>query len=253
MALAKVLVVDDEQDLVWAMRYTLIAEGYEVLTASNGIEAITIAQSSQPNLIILDIMMPHIDGFQVCHILRRDQILASVPILFLSKQCSIKDRITGLDDGADDYLGKPFDFGELKARIRALLRRSGHVSATHDTASSILSYADLRLDLRTHQVTTGKTTALLTPAEFDLLRHFLSHQGEIFSSQQLLQIVWNHDPDSCEHGLVRWHIMNLRAKIEPDNGVPTYLRTVPRHGYIMGNMEIQEEPMPKVQNNMLVR
>jgi DNA-binding response OmpR family regulator len=238
MALAKILIVDDEQDLVWAVRYTLISEGYEVLTASNGIEAITIAQSSQPDLIILDIMMPHIDGIQVCHILRRDQHLASVPILFLSKQCSITDRITGLDDGADDYLGKPFDFGELKARLRALLRRAGHASVMHDTVSTILSYADLRLDLHTHQVTTKKTTVLLTPAEFDLLRHFLSHQGEIFSSQQLLQQVWSHDPDSCEHGLVRWHIMNLRTKIEPDSSTPVYLRTIPRHGYIMGDQHV---------------
>jgi DNA-binding response OmpR family regulator len=237
MALAKILMVDDEQDLVWAVRYTLIAEGYEVLTASNGIEAITLAQSSQPDLIILDIMMPHIDGIQVCHILRRDQHLATVPILFLSKQCSITDRITGLDDGADDYLGKPFDFGELKARLRALLRRGAIAPVAHDVVTSVLNYADLHLDLRTHQVTTKKTTVLLTPAEFDLLRHFLTHQGEIFSSQQLLQQVWSYDPDASEHGLVRWHIMNLRAKIEPDCGQPVYLRTVPRHGYIMGDAE----------------
>jgi DNA-binding response OmpR family regulator len=238
MPLAKILIVDDEQDLVWAVRYTLIAEGYDVLTASNGVEAITIAQSSQPDLIILDIMMPHIDGIQVCHILRRDQHLAAVPILFLSKQCSINDRISGLDDGADDYLGKPFDFGELKARLRALLRRAGHPTVTHDTMASILSYTDLRLDLRTHQVMTKKTTVLLTPAEFDLLRHFLAHQGEIFSSQQLLKQVWSHEPDSCEHGLVRWHIMNLRAKIEPDSSTPIYVRTIPRHGYIMGDPDI---------------
>jgi DNA-binding response OmpR family regulator len=236
MALAKILIADDEQDLVWAVRYTLIAEGYEVLTAGNGLEAITVAQQMQPDLIILDIMMPHVDGIQVCHILRRDQHLAAVPILFLSKQCSITDRITGLDDGADDYLGKPFDFGELKARLRALLRRAGHAISSHEAAPAVMSYADLRLDLRTHQVMTKKTMVLLTPAEFDLLRHFLSHQGEIFSSQQLLQLVWGQDPHLSEHGLVRWHIMNLRAKIEPDSGTPTYLRTVPRHGYIMGEL-----------------
>jgi DNA-binding response OmpR family regulator len=235
MALAKILIADDEQDLTWAVRHTLLAEGYEVLIANNGIEAITIAQSSQPDLIILDIMMPHINGIQVCHILRRDQYLASVPILFLSKQCSISDRINGLDDGADDYLGKPFDFDELKAHLRALLRRAGNAPPTHDTASTILSYADLRLDLRTHTVTTKKTTVLLTPAEFDLLRHFLTHQGEIFSCQQLLQQVWSHDPVLCEHGLVRWHIMNLRAKIEPEHSPPIYVRTIPRHGYIMGD------------------
>jgi DNA-binding response OmpR family regulator len=237
MALAKILIADDEQDLVWAVCHTLIAEGYEVLTANDGVEAITIAQSSQPDLIILDIMMPHVDGIQVCHILRRDQQLSAVPILFLSKQSSITDRIAGLDDGADDYLGKPFDFGELKARIRALLRRAGHPSAMHDTTPSILSYADLHLDLRTHHVTINDTTVLLTPAEFDLLRHFLTHQGELFSSQQLLQQVWHYEPDSCEHGLVRWHIMNLRAKIELDSSVPIYVRTIPRHGYIMGDPE----------------
>lgn len=234
----KILIVDDEQDLVWAVRYTLIAEGYKVLIANNGIEAISIAYNSQPDLIILDIMMPHIDGIQVCQILRRDPQLTSVPILFLSKQCSIADRISGLDDGGDDYLGKPFDFGELKARIRALLRRAGHNLVTPEMIVSILSYADLRLDLRTHQVTTRKKTVLLTPAEFELLRHFLSHQGEIFSSQQLLQQVFKHDPDSSEIGLVRWHIKNLRAKIESDSSTPTYLRTVSRHGYIMGDTEL---------------
>jgi DNA-binding response OmpR family regulator len=235
MALAKVLIVDDEQDLVWAVRHTLIAEGYDVLVANNGIEAITIAQNNHPDLILLDIMMPHVDGIQACHILRRDQKLAAVPILFLSKQCSISDRIAGLDDGADDYLGKPFDFGELKARMRALLRRSGHVTPIHDPTPLTLSYADLRLDLRTHQVTTPRTTVLLTPAEFDLLRHLLSHQGEIFSTEQLLQSVWNLDPELSEHGMVRWHVMNLRAKIEPDTHKPIYLRTIPRHGYIMGD------------------
>lgn len=235
MALAKVLIADDEQDLVWALRQTLTAEGYEVLVASDGIEAITIAQQSRPDLFILDIMMPHVDGTQVCHILRRDQQLAAIPILFLSKQCSISDRIAGLDDGADDYLGKPFDFGELKARMRALLRRVGHPSASQDTAPAVLSYADLQLDLRTHQATTNHTTVLLTPAEFDLLRHFLTHQGQLFSSQQLLQLVWNHDADSSEYGMVRWHVMNLRTKIEPDSSSPIYLRTVPRHGYILGD------------------
>jgi DNA-binding response OmpR family regulator len=237
MALAKVLIVDDEQDLVWAVRNTLVAEGYEVFTASNGIEAITVAQQSQPDLIVLDVMMPHINGIQVCHILRRDQHLASVPILLLSQQCSISDRISGLDDGADDYLGKPFDLGELKARLRALLRRAGNVTVTPEAPAAILSYADLRLDLHTRQVTTRKTTVLLTPAEFDLLRYFLTHQGEIFSSQQLLQQVWNQDPALNDHGMVRWHIMNLRAKIEPDASTPIYLQTVPRHGYIMRTPE----------------
>jgi DNA-binding response OmpR family regulator len=234
MSASKILVVDDEQDLVWAVKYTLSDEGYDVLTARNGVEAIAAAQQHHPDLVVLDIIMPEMDGVQVCHRLRRDPCLATVPILFLTMRDTIEDRVNGLDEGGDDYLVKPFDLDELKARIRALLRRAkaGRV-APLSAQSSLLMLDDLRLDLRTHEVYLGKKSLLLTPAEFDLLRHFLMHSGEVLTTQQLLEQVWGYTSETTAPGLVRWHIMNLRNKIEPNPANPIYLRTVPRHGYIM--------------------
>ena len=148
MAASKILVVDDEQDLVWAVKYTLSDEGYKVLTASNGVKAMAAAQQHHPDLIVLDIIMPEMDGVQVCHRLRRDPGLAAVPILFLTMRDTIEDRVNGLDEGGDDYLVKPFDFSELKARIRALLRRSkaGQPAST-TVPSSLLILDQLRMDL----------------------------------------------------------------------------------------------------------
>lgn len=234
MSTPKVLVVDDEQDLVWAVKYTLADEGYQVLTACNGVEAIAATQQQHPDLIILDIIMPEMDGVQVCHRLRRDPSLAAVPILFLTMRNTIEDRVNGLDGGGDDYLVKPFDLNELKARIRALLRRAGKVrTAPLSPPPSLLALGDLSLDPRTHEVYLGKKSLLLTPAEFDLLRYFMIHTGEVFSCQQLLEQVWGYTAETADPGLVRWHIMNLRNKIEPNPASPSYLRTVPRHGYIM--------------------
>lgn len=234
MTAPKVLVVDDEQDLVWAVRYTLADEGYEVLTASNGLEGIEAAQRQHPDLVILDIIMPELDGVQVCRRLRRDPSLAAVPILFLTMRNTIEDRINGLDGGGDDYLVKPFDLGELKARIRALLRRAGKArTAPLSAPASLLMLGELSLDLRTHEAFLGKKSVPLTPAEFDLLHFFLAHAGEIVTTQQLLEQVWGYSCDTADPSLVRWHIMNLRNKIEPNPACPIYLRTVPRHGYIM--------------------
>lgn len=236
MSAAKILFVDDEPDIVWAVRYTLSDEGYEVITAGNGAEAISAARHSHPDLVILDIMMPVLDGLQVCHTLRRDQRLAAVPILLLSRRDSLQDRINGLNDGADDYLVKPFDFGELKARVSALLRRSGRTRPAHAAPVAQLTYRGLTLDLRSHKVSVNNQSILLTPVEFDLLRHMLTHQGEVFSSEQLLQHIWNDEHQTRDLGMVRWHVMKLRSKIEPDPAAPTYLRTVPRHGYMLGDV-----------------
>jgi two-component system OmpR family response regulator len=233
---AKILIVDDEPDIVWSLRYTLADEGYDVLTAGSGADAILAAVQSRPDLVILDMVLPDLDGRQVCRTLRRDQGLAAVPILFLSRRDSVADRVDGLNSGADDYLAKPFDFGELKARIAALLRRAGRAGTT-PLAEAQLTYRDLALDLRSHHVTVGKRSILLTPAEFELLRHLLSHQGEVFSSEQLLQHLWHDDEAGRDQGLVRWHVMKLRAKIEQNPAQPRYLRTVPRHGYMLGGID----------------
>lgn len=236
--MARILLVDDEQDLVWAVRHSLSDESYEVLTAYDGVEALTIARRHRPDLVILDIIMPHLDGLQVCQRLRRDPTLAAVPILFLTERSAIEDRITGLDEGGDDYLVKPFDLRELKARVRALLRRGrsapeGRPGFPGFEGQDSLVVGPLTLDLRICQVGMGEKTVQLTPTEFDLLHHLMIHPGEVFSSQQLLRQVWGYPPATADPGLVRWHIKNLRAKIEPDPAHPVYIRTVPRHGYIL--------------------
>lgn len=236
MSMARILLVDDEQDLVWAVQRSLSDEGYEVLTAYNGVEALAVARRHRPDVVILDIVMPLLDGLQVCRRLRRDLTLATVPILFLTERSAIEDRITGLDEGGDDYLIKPFDLQELKARVRALLRRRRSApegGPGPKGQDSLLVVGPLTLDLHTCQASVGEKTVQLTPTEFDLLHHLMSHPGEVFSSPHLLQQVWGYPPETADPGLVRWHIKNLRAKIEPDPAHPVYLRTVPRHGYIL--------------------
>jgi len=235
----RILVVDDEQDLVWALRHSLNDEGYEVLTACDGMEALAVARRQRPDLVILDIVMPRLDGLQVCHRLRRDPTLAAVPILFLTVRSAIEERVTGLDEGGDDYLVKPFDLRELKARVQALLRRGQRAPEGGPGLEGRTSLVvdSLTLNLHTCQVRVGEKTAQLTPTEFDLLHHLMAHPGQIFSSQQLLRQVWDYPPGTADPGLVRWHIKNLRAKIEPNPARPTYIRTIPRHGYLFVKRE----------------
>jgi DNA-binding response OmpR family regulator len=235
MPMARILLVDDEQDLVWAVRHSLTDEGHEVLTAYDGVEALNVAQRHRPDLIVLDIVMPRLNGLQVCRSLRRDPTLAAVPILFLTVCSAIEDRIRGLDEGGDDYIVKPFDLGELKARVRALLRRARSAlqgGPGPEDPDSLLVVGSLALNLHTCQVRVREKTAQLTPTEFDLLHHLIAHAGEVFSSQQLLQQVWGYPPRTADPALVRWHIKNLRVKIELDPAHPVYIRTVPRHGYM---------------------
>jgi DNA-binding response OmpR family regulator len=271
--MARILLVDDEQDLVWAVQHGLNDEGHEILTAYDGLEALAIARRHRPDLVILDIVMPRLDGLQVSRRLRRDPTLAAVPILFLTVRSTIEDRVAGLDEGGDDYLVKPFDLGELKARVRALLRRvrmsrsstPGHPAdgPGPEDQDFLLVIGPLTLDLRSRQVRVrekpvqfsylvagtvsitdtlsrsstpgqqGEKTVQLTPAEFDLLHHLMLHPGEVFSSTQLLRQVWGYPPETADPGLVRWHMRNLRAKIEPDPAHPLYLLTIPHHGYIL--------------------
>jgi DNA-binding response OmpR family regulator len=231
-----VLLADDERDLVWAVEHSLRHDGYQVLAAYDGAEALAIAQRQRPDLIILDILMPGLDGLQVCRILRQDPILAAIPVLFLTVRSSVEDRIAGLDGGGDDYLVKPFDLEELKARIRALVRRDHSadtkVEDTEET-SSLLIVGGLTLDLKTCQIRVAGRTEQLTPTEFELCYYLMTHPGEAFSSKQLLQQVWDYAPHTADPSLVRGHIKNLRAKIEPDPEHPIYIHSIPRHGYLL--------------------
>lgn len=228
--MAYILLADDETDLVWAVRYRLSGEGYEVATACNGEEALALARRRRPDLVILDIIMPRLDGLQVCQELRSDPSLAAVPILFLTAKSAVEDRLKGLDSGGDDYLPKPFDVRELQSRVRALLRRS---RATPETHSHTLVIGPLILEPDTYQVRVKEKAVLLTPTQFKLLYHLMSHAGKVFSERELLQQVWGYPLEAADLGVVRWHVKKLRERIEPDPARPIYIRTVPRHGYTL--------------------
>ena len=240
--MVRILLVDDEPHLIWALQHSLTDEGYEVLSASDGAQAIALGQRFPPDLIILDIVMPRLNGHEVCQRLRRDPALAAVPILFLTALSAIDDRITGLDEGGDDYMIKPFNMRELKAHIRALLRRSQRYvnrGSEQENGRGSLVLGSLTLDMDTCRARANGETVQLTPAEFQLLHYLITHHGKVFSSQELLQEVWGYPPDTTEPSLVRWHIKNLRAKLEPDPEQPTFIHTIPHHGYILEEGWIQ--------------
>ena len=231
-----ILVVDDEPDLVWAIQRHLQNAGYEVFTAHDGMDALAVARRHRPALVVLDINMPVLDGLEVCQRMREDPILASILILFLTVSSTISHRVLGLDRGADDYMTKPFDLLELNARIRALLRRDRSLSNPNQgdsVQSSTLTVGEITLDLHTSKVQVKEKESELTPIEFDLLYFLMAHPQEVFTSRQLLQMVWNYPDEISNSGLVRWHVKNLRNKIEVDPEQPNYIVTVARQGYML--------------------
>jgi len=231
-----ILLVDDEPDLIWAIQRSLTFAGYGTLTAKDGIEALSIARRHFRDLVILDINMPGLDGLEVCRQIRQDPALSSTPILFLTHRGATIDRINGLDEGGDDYLAKPFDLLELKAHIRALLRRNQKTTNATQAApanQSVLAAGPMTLDAQSRQVYLHDQVIQLTSTEFDLLYFLMVHPSKVFSSKQLLQQVWNYPPETGDPSLVRWHMKNLRAKLEADPSHPTYLRSVARQGYML--------------------
>jgi len=225
--MALIMVVDDDPGVLTLVERGLKEEGHEIITARHGVQALRIMQEKRPNLVILDIIMPGTNGLEVCERMRHSPGLCDVPILFLTKKDEIEDRIEGLEAGADDYLGKPFDLRELQWRVRAILR--GTLEIPKDAALAIgpLSLAPATLEAKLWNKPVG-----LTPVEFELLYYLTKNVGKVISSDQLLQQVWGYPEDSRNTALVRMHIMNLRAKIEPDPRHPRFIKTVTRHGYV---------------------
>jgi two-component system response regulator RpaA len=227
--MARILVVDDDVYVADTMQRGLQKRGHEVATAYNGIEALGLVQEKIPDLIILDISMPRMNGIEVCRRLRSDEDTASIPIIFLTARSMIDDKIEGFEAGADDYLTKPFDIQELELRIKAILRRSQ--PPPPEPSASLLTAGPLSLNCHTFEAAINDRTVLLTPIEFELLHHLMSHLGEVFSSERLLQEVWDYPPGTGDPALVRMHIKNLRGKLENDAHNPILIRTVSRHGY----------------------
>ena len=217
-----VLVVDDEPTLVATLRFNLEREGYRVVTASDGEAAINLARSDHPDLLILDLMLPTIDGLQVCRTLRREM---SVPILMLTAKGDEVDKVVGLELGADDYVTKPFGMRELLARVRALLRRT-----EAGVEGEMLVTGDLQIDLRRREVTRAGRLLELKPKEMELLLFFVRNRGRAFTREQLLRDVWGYDFFG-DSRTVDVHVRWLRQKIEDDPGRPARLVTVRGTGY----------------------
>jgi DNA-binding response OmpR family regulator len=221
-------VVDDDADVADTIKRSLLNRGHLVDVVYDGVEALEAVRKKNPDLIVLDVVMPHMDGIEVCRRLRQDMQTAHVPIIFLTAMGRITDKLEGFEAGADDYLTKPFDIQELEVRVRAVLRRSlPQVPVQPD----VLTVGSLDLNLRTYQVHTGNKVALLTPVEFELLHHLMAHPGEVFSSERLLQEVWEYPAGTGDPALVRMHVKNIREKIEQNPRSPVHLCTVSRHGY----------------------
>lgn len=225
-----ILVIDDDELVSRTLQRALKLYDYQVMVANSGTEGLHVARRHRPDLLVLDVVMPGTDGYQVCRQVRGDPLLQEIPILFLTAKSKDEDKIEGFRAGADDYLSKPFNMQELQLRIKAILRRTGE-GYTNGTNISQVLVGDVILDTRTFKVTTPTGTTLLTNVQFDLLYHLMSNAGQVFTSQQLLQDVWDYPRDTGSPELVRAHIKNLRDKIEPEPAHPVFIRTIQGHGY----------------------
>ncbi len=217
-----ILVVDDKVSMRRLVQDYLEAEGFHVVTAENGRTALYTAQHEKPDLILLDIMMPEMDGYEFLRAYRKEQ---DTPVILLTARLEETDKVAGLELGADDYITKPFGMRELVARIRAVLRR-----ASHTTAASILRVADISLDQESREVRVGDSLVNLTPSEFDLLAALMAAPGRVFSREDLLRHLPGLPFEGAERS-VDVHISNLRKKIEPEANSPRYIETVFGVGY----------------------
>jgi two-component system response regulator RegX3 len=225
----RLLVVDDEDAILEFVSFNLRKEGYDVTTARDGDQALALADATSFDLVILDIMLPGTDGFEVC---RRLRAKGDVPVLFLSARDTELDKVVGLEIGGDDYLAKPFGIRELQARVKALLRRSATApkSAASGEPGEVLEYAGLHLDESSHVVTSGETLVDLTPREFELLACLMRHGGKVLSRDQLLREAWGWEI-VVETKTVDTHIKRLRDKLEAAGVDPDIVETVRGYGY----------------------
>lgn len=224
---ARILVVEDDQMIAEMLGLLLGAEGYEVKTCNNGLAAPKLFFDFQPDLVLIDLMLPGMDGLAVCKILREN---SDTPIIMLTARSESADVVAGLEAGADDYVIKPFKREELLARVRARLRRNEHVSTEH------LRIADLVIDVAGHEVLRGNKRIFLTPLEFDLLTCLARRPWQVFSRDELLQQVWGYQ-NSTDNRLVNVHVQRLRSKIEKDPDHPEVVLTVRGVGYRAGAVQ----------------
>lgn len=236
----KILIVDDETSIRRILETRLSMIGYEVISASDGEEALTIFRKEYPTLVVLDVMMPKLDGYGVCQELRKE---SDVPIIMLTALGDVSDRITGLELGADDYIVKPFSPKELEARIRSVLRRIDKITMNSSIPSSgIINIGFLTIDTNKRQVYKNHERVRLTGMEFSLLELLISKAGEAFSRASILQEVWGYTPERhVDTRVVDVHISRLRAKLEDDPGSPDLILTARGTGYLFQKIIIKEQ------------
>lgn len=228
------LAVDDDDGALRTVRSALSRDGYEIDTASSGEDALDKVHRRRPDALILDISMPGISGLDVCRRLRADDKLYDVPILFLTAHGQTEDVVNGLNAGADDYVPKPFEFAELSARVRALLRRSARAAAP----SNVLTVGPIQLDANTYRVSISggdgpRHEVQLTRTEYQLLRYLMEHANQALSPRLLLEQVWDYPPTAGDLDLVRAHIRNLRAKLDQFAAAQDFIRTIHGVGYMV--------------------
>ncbi len=225
---ATVLVVDDDDRLLSSVRRVLAYEGYRVLTATNGPDGLQLARDESPDLIILDVMMPGLDGLEVA---RRVQAGGGVPVLMLSARDRIEDKVAGLEAGADDYLVKPFAVEELLARVKARLRRREPEAASNASQASLLRFSDLVLDTAAREARRAERIIRLTSKEYDLLHLFMRHPRRVLPHTYILEQVWGYDFEG-ESNLVPVYVGQIRSKLEADGEV-RLIHTVRHAGYVL--------------------
>ena len=224
MAAAKILIVEDEPNMVAGLRDNFEFEGFEVLTALDGVQGLERALKESPDLVVLDVMMPRMSGLDVCKQLKAKR--PSIPIIMLTARGQEVDKVVGLELGADDYVTKPFSIRELLARVKAVLRRSQTLPKDQDR----YTFGDVEVNLRSYRVLRGGNSVEFSSKEFELLKHFLCHSGETLSRDRLLEEVWGYDKFPTTR-TVDAHIVRLRQKLEPVPDQPQFFLTVHGVGY----------------------
>jgi two-component system response regulator RpaA len=225
--LARILVIDDDHAIAELVKVNLDLLGHQSTVAHDGIKGLALAQQNSPDLIVLDVMMPDLDGFTVCQRLRQNPATREIPILMLTALGMTKDKVSGFDAGADDYLVKPFEIPELQVRVRALLRRSGSVPDSA-TLPEILTAGEITLIPENLQAKVHDRVVKLTPTEFEILHCLMQHHGQTVSTGKLLEEVWGYSPDD-DVDTIRVHIRHLRTRLETPER--KYIKTVYGGGY----------------------
>jgi len=231
--MANLLVVEDEQSLLRTLRYNLSRAGHEVRLCTDGKRALEMVRANPPDLMLLDLMLPGMDGLEVCRHIRREVVMPAVrrvPILVLTARDAEVDKVVGLEVGADDYMTKPFSMHELMARVKALLRRSEMSTVPADQSFQFTS-GDVQVDVAAHRAVFRGQPLHLKPREFDLLAYFLRHVGQVLTRERLLRNVWGYE-FAGDTRTVDVHVRWLRGKIEPNPAAPTRIETVRGVGYL---------------------